>query len=173
MAKDLQEFTKNALTQNPDAPISIYTDGACKGNPGVGGWGALILVGKEEIEVSGYEAMSTNNRMEMMAAIGALRLLPNDFGKERGITLYTDSQYLQQGITSWISNWKKNNWQTAEKRPVKNIDLWQELDFFCDMFQLEWKWIRGHAGHYYNEFVDGLAQNAIIAYKIATQERPS
>ena len=167
--KSLEEFVQKVLNDHVNTPVSIYTDGACQGNPGVGGWGAVILVDKEEIEVSGYDGATTNNRMEMGAAIGALRLFPKDFGRNRAITIYTDSKYLQQGITSWITKWKQNNWQTASKIPVKYFDLWEELDLFANQFQLEWKWVRGHSGNHYNELVDGLARNAIIAYKITAQ----
>lgn len=137
--------------------VTIYTDGACSGNPGPGGWGALLQHGKVEKELSGGEAETTNNRMELMAAIEALKALkaPCD------VALYTDSNYVKDGITQWIHGWKKNGWRTADKKPVKNADLWQDLELATKPHKIEWHWVKGHAGDERNERVDGLARAAI------------
>lgn len=139
--------------------VIIYTDGACSGNPGPGGWGALLIWRGVEKELSGAEAHTTNNRMEMLAAIRALQSLK----RPMPVTLVTDSTYLKDGITKWIAGWKKNGWKTAAKKPVKNQDLWQELDAALKDHQVEWRWVKGHAGHPENERVDQLAQNAAKA----------
>ena len=139
--------------------VTIYTDGACSGNPGPGGWGALLIWRGVEKELSGAEAHTTNNRMEMLAAIRALQSLK----RPMPVTLVTDSTYLKDGITKWIGGWKKNGWKTAAKKPVKNQDLWQELDAALKDHQVEWRWVKGHAGHPENERVDQLAQNAAKA----------
>ncbi len=139
-------------------PVTIYTDGACSGNPGPGGWGALLIYGDHEKELSGGEAETTNNRMELKAVIEALHALKTDCE----IKLYTDSTYVKDGITSWIHNWKKNGWKTANKKPVKNADLWQELDAVQRTHTIEWHWVKGHDGHPENERVDTLAREAII-----------
>lgn len=132
--------------------IEIYTDGACAGNPGPGGWGALILEKGQERELYGGEAETTNNRMEMIAAIEALRAT-------RGpVVLYTDSQYLKQGVTDWMNRWKRNGWKTADRKPVKNQDLWMALDALLSERQVEWRWVRGHAGNAGNERADALAR---------------
>ena len=133
--------------------IKIYTDGACKGNPGDGGWGALIIYPDNEKEIFGYEENTTNNRMELLAAIKALEAV---IGKT-DVTIYTDSMYLQQGITSWINKWKLNNWKNANKKPVKNKDLWVKLDNSCQKHKVVWKWVKAHAGNKYNNLVDELA----------------
>jgi ribonuclease HI len=137
--------------------VEIFTDGACSGNPGPGGWGALLRWNGHERELSGGEKMTTNNRMEMMAAIMALESL------KRGVTvrLYTDSIYLRDGITKWLPSWKKRNWRTADKKPVKNVDLWQRLEAALGEHKIEWHWVRGHSGHVENERVDLLAREAI------------
>lgn len=137
--------------------IEIFTDGACRNNPGPGGWGALLRCGEVEKTYSGFEAQTTNNRMELMAAIEALKQvsLPSK------IVLTTDSQYVRQGITQWIHNWKKRGWRTANKEPVKNQDLWQALDAQVVKHSIEWCWIKGHSGHVDNERVDQLATQAI------------
>lgn len=133
--------------------IAIWTDGACKGNPGDGGWGALLVYGDLQKEIYGGEANTTNNRMEIMAVIQALSLL-----KEPCIAhIYTDSQYVQKGMTEWITAWKQRGWRTAAKKPVKNADLWQQLDQLCEQHQLQWHWVRGHAGDAGNERADELA----------------
>ncbi|MFM7622999.1 MAG: ribonuclease HI [Alphaproteobacteria bacterium] len=141
--------------------VCLYTDGACSGNPGPGGWGALLSMGKHEKEFSGAEAHTTNNRMEMMAAIQGLRALKSPCQ----VDLYTDSQYLRDGITKWIGGWKKNGWKTADKKAVKNEDLWRILDDLVNIHQIRWHWVKGHNGHPENERVDGLARSAILTLK--------
>lgn len=137
--------------------VEIYTDGACSGNPGPGGWGVLLRAGDKEKELSGYDPATTNNRMELTAVIEALRAL------KRPVTarVHTDSQYVQKGISEWIHVWKKRSWQTADRKPVKNADLWQALDDLAQRHRIEWLWVRGHAGHIENERVDALARTAI------------
>ena len=135
----------------------IFTDGACRGNPGPGGWGALLKYGDTKKELSGGELETTNNRMEMMAAIKALESLNRPIQVE----LYTDSVYVKDGITKWIHGWKARNWKTANKKPVKNIDLWRRLERAMEPHLIDWHWIKGHAGHADNELVDELARNAI------------
>ena len=137
--------------------IEIYTDGACRGNPGPGGWGALLRSGKHEKELWGGEQHTTNNRMEMTAVIESLKAMkrPSD------IVLTTDSQYVRKGITEWIVGWKKKNWQTAARKPVKNADLWKEIDRLAATHNIEWKWVKGHSGHAENERVDELANKGI------------
>ncbi len=141
--------------------VKIYTDGACKGNPGPGGWAALLIYKDAEKELSGYEANTTNNRMELMAAIMAVESLKRAVAAD----IYTDSQYLRQGITDWIHNWKKNGWRNAQKKPVQNSDLWQRLDQAVKDHDLKWHWVRGHNGHPENERVDQLANAAIECTK--------
>jgi len=137
--------------------VLAFTDGACSGNPGPGGWGALLVYGGVEKELSGGEPMTTNNRMELMAAIAALEALK----RPCAVALYTDSQYLRDGITKWIEGWKRKGWITADKKPVKNVDLWQRLDAARLPHTVVWHWVRGHAGHPENERVDQLARAAI------------
>ena len=137
--------------------VDIYTDGACSGNPGPGGWGVLIEIDNENIELSGGDRETTNNRMELMAAIKALEEIDKDYE----ITLYTDSNYVKDGITSWISNWKKNNWKTASKKDVKNKELWMRLDEAIKDKNISWVWEKGHAGNEGNEQADYLARSAI------------
>lgn len=137
--------------------VVIFTDGACRGNPGPGGWGALLRYGEHEKLLSGAEALTTNNRMELMGAIKALEALKHTCRVE----LYTDSQYVRKGITEWLSQWKKRAWKTADKKPVKNIDLWQELDKESSRHHVSWHWVKGHSGHPENELVDSLANDAI------------
>ncbi|MBC3812402.1 MULTISPECIES: ribonuclease HI [Undibacterium] len=137
--------------------IEIYTDGACKGNPGVGGWGALLVAGTKEKELFGGERETTNNRMELMAVIRALGALK----RPCHIVLHTDSQYVLKGITEWITGWKAKGWKTASKAPVKNVDLWQELDAAQLTHQIEWRWVRGHTGHPGNERADQLANRGV------------
>jgi len=133
--------------------VEIFTDGACKGNPGPGGWGAWLKAGEHEKEICGGEANTTNNRMELMAVIEALTALT----RPCKVVLHTDSQYVQKGISEWIHGWKKRGWKTAAKEPVKNADLWQALDEAQARHEVEWRWVRGHAGHVGNERADQLA----------------
>lgn len=142
--------------------IEIFTDGACSGNPGKGGWGAVLIIDGKEEELSGGEMETTNNRMELSAALFALEAIKKHGIEEKSkISLTSDSQYLKNGISTWIMTWKKNGWKTANKKPVKNKDLWLALDTLNQYFTIEWKWVKGHAGHEYNERCDELARNAI------------
>ncbi len=137
--------------------IVIYTDGACSGNPGPGGWGAILMSGPHRKELKGGERLTTNNRMELMAAIKALEALK----RPSKVTLFTDSQYVKNGIGGWIHGWKKNGWKTADKKPVKNVELWQQLDEARLRHEIEWMWVRGHAGHAENERADELAREGL------------
>ena len=137
--------------------VELFTDGGCRGNPGPGGWGALLRSGGHEKEIYGYDSETTNNRMELMAAIAGLETLNTPCQ----VILTTDSQYVRQGITSWITNWKAKGWKTAAKKPVKNKDLWQRLDAACEMHTVDWRWVKGHSGHAENERVDELANKAM------------
>lgn len=137
--------------------VELYTDGACKGNPGVGGWGALLRYGVHEKELFGGEAHTTNNRMELTAVIEGLRALK----KRSRVEIYTDSKYVQQGVTEWLQNWKARGWKTASKSPVKNDDLWKSLDTLLDSHELSWHWVKGHAGHVDNERADELANQGV------------
>jgi ribonuclease HI len=139
------------------AEAEIYTDGACRGNPGRGGWGAVLRYKGHEKTLYGAEPLTTNNRMELMAAIRALESLK----RPCRVRLTTDSQYVQKGITEWMVNWKRNGWKTAAKKPVKNADLWQRLDAAISGHQIHWEWVRGHSGHPENELADALANKAI------------
>ena len=134
--------------------VDIYTDGACSGNPGPGGWGALLVFGEHEREISGGEPGTTNNRMEIRAAIEALQALK----RPMKVRLHTDSTYLRDGITRWITDWKKNGWRTAGKKPVKNVDLWQDLEAALERHEVDWLWVRGHDGHPGNERADSIAR---------------
>jgi ribonuclease HI len=139
--------------------VEIFTDGACSGNPGPGGWGAILRYKDAEKELSGGERQTTNNRMEMMAAIAALEALK----RPSNVDLYTDSNYLRDGIMKWIHGWKRNGWRTADKKPVKNVDLWQRLELAIERHQVvTWHWVKGHAGHPENERADALARGAIV-----------
>ncbi len=138
--------------------VQIWTDGACKGNPGPGGWGALLLSGEHEKTLHGGEPHTTNNRMELMAVIQGLRALT----RPCAVILHTDSQYVQKGISEWIINWKRRGWKTADKKPVKNADLWQMLDAECANHQIEWRWVRGHNGDPGNERADELANLGVL-----------
>jgi ribonuclease HI len=139
--------------------IELYTDGACKGNPGPGGWGALLRFQGQEKQMKGAEPHTTNNRMELMAAIQGLMALTRPCEVE----LYTDSQYLRQGMMSWLAQWKKNGWKNSKKEPVKNMDLWQQLDELAVLHQVRWHWVKGHSGHPENDLADALANEAIEA----------
>jgi ribonuclease HI len=138
----------------PGGVVEIFTDGACSGNPGPGGWGAVLRYGKHERELNGSENPTTNNRMEMTAAIAALEALK----RPSRVHIHTDSQYLRDGVTRWIHAWKARQWKTADKKPVKNVDLWQRLEAAMQPHQVEWFWVRGHAGHPENERADALAR---------------
>ncbi|MGE0150927.1 MAG: ribonuclease HI [Parvibaculaceae bacterium] len=141
--------------------VVIHTDGACSGNPGPGGWGAILRYGAHEKELKGGEALTTNNRMELMAAIMALEALT----RPAAIEMHTDSQYLRDGISKWIHGWKRNGWKTAEKKPVKNAELWQRLDLALERHQVTWHWVKGHAGHDDNERADELARQGMAPFK--------
>jgi ribonuclease HI len=151
------------MTDDVAAPsvtkVEIFTDGACKGNPGPGGWGAVIRMGAHEKELSGGEAQTTNNRMEMTAAIEALNALT----RPCAVTLYTDSKYVMDGLTKWVKGWQRNGWKTADKKPVKNTELWHALLAAVGRHQIAWEWVKGHAGHPENERADKLASDAAVA----------
>lgn len=140
--------------------VEIFTDGACSGNPGPGGWGAILRKGATEKELMGGEAPTTNNRMELLAAISALEALT----RPCEVVLHTDSQYLRDGVMKWIHGWKKNGWKTAEKKPVKNQDLWERLDGAIKIHAIDWRWVKGHAGHPENERADELARAGLKAH---------
>jgi ribonuclease HI len=140
-----------------ESPVEIFTDGACSGNPGPGGWGAILRSGTHEKEICGGERMTTNNRMELMAAIKALEALK----KPNTVMLYTDSRYVMDGLTKWLPRWKANGWKTTDKKPVKNADLWRALDEVASLHDVVWRWVRGHDGHLENERADALARSAI------------
>ncbi|MCY3604129.1 MAG: ribonuclease HI [Gammaproteobacteria bacterium] len=137
--------------------VEIYTDGACSGNPGPGGWAALLRAGNHEREISGAEPHTTNNRMELTAALRALEALK----RPCRVVLHTDSTYVQKGMKGWLDNWKRNGWKTANKKPVRNEDLWRDLDKICARHSVEWRWVRGHAGNPGNERADMLAREAM------------
>jgi ribonuclease HI len=137
--------------------VELYTDGACRGNPGPGGWAALLIAGAERKELSGAEAETTNNRMELMAAISGLSALK----RRCSVKLYTDSKYVLQGLTEWLPQWKARGWRTAAREPVKNKDLWEKLDAAAAAQDIEWHWVKGHSGHVENDYVDALANRAI------------
>jgi ribonuclease HI len=148
-------------------PVVVYTDGACSGNPGPGGWGAILTWGDKCKELSGGEATTTNNRMELMAAISALEALT----RPSRVELHTDSVYLKDGITKWIHGWKKNGWRTADKKPVKNAELWRRLDEAQRVHDIDWRWVKGHAGHAENERADELARLALAEFKPSRREK--
>ena len=148
--------------------IEVFTDGACKGNPGPGGWGALLRYQGTEKSLYGGEPATTNNRMELRAAIEALTALKEPCE----VVLTTDSQYVRQGITEWIANWKQRGWRTASKQPVKNVDLWQELDAQCQRHHVHWHWIKGHSGHRENEIADALANRGIAELHCGVPQEP-
>ena len=141
--------------------VALFTDGACSGNPGPGGWGVLLRYRESEKELSGGEPATTNNRMEMLAVINGLEALK----KPVRVRIYTDSQYVMKGVTEWLASWKRRGWKTADRRPVKNMDLWQRLEAALVPHQVEWQWVRGHSGHPENERVDQLARAAIDLHR--------
>ncbi len=141
--------------------VTIHTDGACSGNPGPGGWGAILQYREAEKELYGGEPETTNNRMELTAAIEALAALK----RAAPVDLYTDSKYLRDGVTEWIHNWKRNGWKTSSKKPVKNADLWQRLDDLLNRHSVDWHWVKGHAGHDLNERADELARRGMAPYQ--------
>ena len=150
----MTQVRKHIPSSDMSETIDIWTDGACSGNPGPGGWGAVLKAGDKERELFGGEPETTNNRMELMAAIEALNALK----KPSTVTLHTDSTYVKDGLTKWIHGWKRNGWKTAAKKPVKNKDLWQALDEACSRHEITWKWVKGHAGDEGNERADALAR---------------
>ena len=144
------------------SPVIVHTDGACSGNPGPGGWGAILEYNGTRKELSGGEALTTNNRMELMAAIMALEALKRPCAVE----MHVDSNYVKDGITKWIHGWKRNGWKTADRKPVKNAELWQRLDAALGTHEVRWKWVKGHAGHEHNERADELARQGMAPYKL-------
>ena len=152
------------MTSSAKKIVEIFTDGACSGNPGPGGWGAVLRYGEVEKEMNGGEPATTNNRMEMMAAIMAIEAVK----RPCEIHLHTDSEYLRQGITTWIHSWKARGWKTADKKPVKNVDLWQRLEAAIETHDVHWHWVKGHSGHAENERADELARLAIRQMKDAS-----
>lgn len=153
--------------KSPRPSVTVYSDGACSGNPGPGGWGAVLMSGTHRKELFGGEPLTTNNRMELLAAISALEALkrPSD------VELWTDSVYVKNGITGWIHGWKKNGWRTADKKPVKNADLWQRLEEAQHRHKVAWHWLKGHAGHAENEKADELAREGMAPFKPAPRVR--
>ena len=151
------------MTAEGKKKVVIFTDGACSGNPGPGGWGAILTYGGHRKEICGGEAETTNNRMELLAAISALESLK----RHSVVQLYTDSNYVKQGITEWIHGWKRNGWRTADKKPVKNLDLWQRLEEAKHKHEVHWRWVKGHAGHPENERADELARLGMAEFKTA------
>lgn len=148
-------------SNSPREKIIIYTDGACSGNPGVGGWGAILMYNKHEKKISGGNKDTTNNQMEIRAVIEALKIIK----KPSEIIINTDSKYVMDGITKWIFGWKKNGWRTADRKAVKNSELWQELDIEVSKHSIEWRWVKGHSGDKYNDIADELAREAIGVIK--------
>ncbi len=146
--------------------LEIWTDGACKQNPGVGGWGALLVWGEHRLELYGGERLTTNNQMELTAVISALSALK----RPCPIVLHTDSSYVKNGITQWVHGWKRNGWRTADKKPVKNVELWQRLDALASRFEIEWRWVKGHNGDPGNEKADELAN---LGVEVALGKRPA
>lgn len=160
MGLESQRMAEQVLPR-PKPEVAIFTDGACSGNPGPGGWGAILISGPHRKELSGGEAQTTNNRMELLAAISALEALK----QPSKVVLTTDSNYVKDGIGKWIHGWKRNGWKTADKKPVKNSELWQRLDVARSKHDVEWRWIKGHAGHTENERADALARAGMAPFK--------
>jgi len=157
------------VSTGPIASVDVYADGACRGNPGPGGWGALLVWQGHERELWGGEPLTTNNRMELTAVIRALSALKRSVP----VRVHTDSKYVQQGMTTWVHGWKRNGWQTADKRPVKNAELWQALDALAARYTVEWLWVKGHAGHPGNERADALANRGTDEIVRAGSAAPS
>jgi ribonuclease HI len=151
------------------AAVVIWTDGACSGNPGPGGWGAILRYGDSEKDLCGGEALTTNNRMELTAAISALEALK----RPSAVELHTDSQYLRDGVMAWMANWKRNGWRTRDRKPVKNEDLWRRLDEATELHEIDWRWVRGHAGDPMNERADELARRGMAPFLPARRARES
>ena len=149
---------KEVMSKNQ---IIIYTDGGCRGNPGIGGWGVWLAYKDQEKKYCGYQANTTNNRMELTAVIEALKSLKPKQADNIDIVLYSDSKYVLQGINDWMINWKKKNWKTASKKPVKNVDLWQTLDVLNEQYHIDWRWVKGHSGNKGNDMADALANQAM------------
>jgi ribonuclease HI len=149
------------------SPVEIWTDGACSGNPGPGGWGAILRYGASEKDLCGGEALTTNNRMELTAAISALEALK----RPSAVELHTDSQYLRDGVMAWMGNWKRNGWRTRDRKPVKNDDLWRRLDEATERHEIDWRWVRGHAGDPMNERADELARRGMAPFLPARPAR--
>ena len=164
-----RQTSTNLHEDRPEAVVLIYTDGACKGNPGPGGWGAVLVYREREKELFGGEATTTNNRMELTAVIRALEALT----RPSRVDLHTDSQYVKNGIETWIHGWKKNGWKTADKKPVKNADLWRELDALAARHEVRWHWVKGHNGHAGNERADALANRGVEVILGAERATPS
>jgi len=150
-------MTKNS-PQLDSQKIIIYTDGACSGNPGDGGWGAILMFKEHQKQISGSQKDTTNNQMEITAVIESLKIIK----KSSEIIIYTDSKYVMEGITKWINGWKNNGWKTADKKPVKNCELWQKLENEVNKHNIEWRWVKGHSGNKYNDIADNLAREAIF-----------
>jgi ribonuclease HI len=159
-------FSDDGAKQPPKGIVAVWTDGACSGNPGPGGWGAILRYAGAEKELSGGESPTTNNRMELMAAISALEALK----RPCTVDLHTDSEYLRNGITKWIAGWKRNGWRTADKKPVKNVDLWERLESAMERHEIRWHWVKGHAGDEMNERADELARAGMAPFKRARGE---
>lgn len=153
--------TSGASFMTTSETIHIYTDGACSGNPGPGGWACVILMGDDERHIFGGDPATTNQRMELSAALAGLELVQGP----AKVKLYSDSEYLVKGMTEWMENWKRNDWRTANKKPVKNLDLWQRLDYLASMMEIEWIKVKGHDGHIYNELADKMAVEVIERYR--------
>jgi len=156
------------MSESTTTEVTIYTDGACKGNPGPGGWGCWLSASGKERELFGGAAQTTNNRMELTAVIKGLSVLT----RRCSVAVYTDSEYVRNGITTWITTWKRNGWRTAERKPVKNVDLWQRLDQLLAQHEVHWHWVRGHSGHDLNERADRLARQGLVDSRNATGKAP-